>query len=128
MHGLRCASFGANCVETVPHRNARLTSLLREGWREGKRTLANRTRWPPAKIKTLRRTLWNETLVDPEDACHSVCSRPYGQVAAGLGSWCALGLDRLLAARPSRQRELTAALVAARMLEPRSQLATAHDL
>ncbi len=117
-------------IDVVPNRSSRPAILLREGWREGKRvrkrTLANLTNWPPAKIETLRRALKNETLVSPEDAFHIVRSRPHGHVAAVLGSLRQLGLDRLLAARPSRRRELAVAMIVARMVAPRSQLATAR--
>ena len=45
--------------------------LLREGWREGKktvkRTLANLSDWPQAQIEALRRVLRDETLVSPQD-------------------------------------------------------------
>ncbi len=52
-------------VETVPNPNARPTILFREGRRVRQRTLANLARWPPAKIKVLRRAPQNETLVAP---------------------------------------------------------------
>ncbi len=48
-------------------------------------------------------------------------SRPHGQVAAGLGSWRTLGLDRLLAAQPPRRRELAVPLIVAHMVAPLQQ-------
>ncbi len=119
-------------VEIVPNRNSRPAILLREGWREGKRvrkrTLANLTDWPPARIEALRRVLRDETLVAPEDAFTIVRSRPHGHVAAVLGTVRKLGLDRMVAARPSRRRELVVAMIVARILAPRSKLATARGL
>ena len=42
-------------VDIVPNRNSPPAVLLREGWREGKRvrkrTLANLSSWPPAKVE-----------------------------------------------------------------------------
>src|SRR6266849_4703390 len=39
-----------------------------------------------------------------------------------------LGLERLLASQPSRSRDLVVAMIVARILEPRSKLATARGL
>jgi hypothetical protein len=48
-------------IETVPNRNSRPAIVLREGWREGrrtrKRTLANLTGWPGAQVEALRAVL-----------------------------------------------------------------------
>src|SRR5215831_18229194 len=58
-------------IETVPNRNSPPAILLREGWREGKktlkRTLANLSHWPTQKIEALRRLLRDETLVSPQE-------------------------------------------------------------
>ena len=58
-------------IESVPNRNSPPAILLREGWREGKktvkRTLANLSDWPEAQIESLRRVLRGETLVSPQD-------------------------------------------------------------
>ena len=119
-------------VETVPNRNSPPAILLREGWREGKRvrkrTLANISDWPAAKIETLRRLLKNQPLVSPEDAFDIVRSKPYGHVAAVLGSVRKLGLERLLAPDASAEREAVVALICARVLSPASKLATARGL
>ena len=65
-----------------------LDLLVPEGWREGKRvhkrTLANLSDWPPAKIETLRRLLKNQPLVSAEDAFDIVRSKPHGPIAAVL--------------------------------------------
>ncbi len=53
-------------------------------------------------------------------------TRPHGHVAAVLGTLRRLGLERLLATRNSLQRRLVVALIVARILEPRSKLATAR--
>lgn len=115
-------------VETVPNRNSRPAILLREGWREGKRvrkrTLANLTEWPSDKVEALRRLLKGERLVAAEDAFVIERSLPHGHVAALLAMARRLGLDRLLAARPCRERDLVLAMILERLLHPASKLAT----
>ena len=119
-------------IENVPNRNSPPAILLREGWREGKRvrkrTIANLTAWPAEKIDTLRRLLKNEPLVGRDDAFDIVRSLPHGHVAAVLGSLKKLRLDRTIAGSPSPQRERVLALIAARILDPGSKLATARGL
>ena len=77
-------------VEIVPNRNSRPAVLLREGWREGskvkKRTLANLTDWPAARIEALRRVLRNESVGADEAALVIERSLPHGHVAAVLGT------------------------------------------
>ena len=80
------------------------------------------------KIETLRRLLKNQPLVSPEDAFDIVRSKPYGHVAAVLGSVRKLGLERLLAPDASAEREAVVALICARVLSPASKLATARGL
>jgi hypothetical protein len=119
-------------IETVPNRNSPPAILLREGWREDgkvkKRTLANLSKWPRAKIDALRRLLKNEPLVGRDEAFDIVRSRPHGHVAAVLGTLKRLRLERLIAASASPQRQRALALVVARVLDPDSKLATARGL
>ena len=119
-------------IETVPNRNSPPAILLREGWREGgkvrKRTLANLSRWPKAKIDMLRRLLKDEPLVGRDEAFDIVRSLPHGHVAAVLGTIRKLGLDRLIDPKPSARRNQVLAMMAARILEPSSKLATARGL
>src|SRR5207244_5293907 len=69
-----------------------------------------------------------ETFVPPEAVFEIVRSRPHGHVAAVLGMWRGLSMDALIDDQPSRQRDLVAAMVVERILEPRSKLATARAL
>jgi len=119
-------------VDVVPNRKSPPAVLLRESFREGKairkRTLANLTDWEPAKVALLRRVLAGETLVSPEQAFVVERSVPHGHVAAVLGTLRQLGVDRLLASRPSRERDLVVAMIVARILDPASKLATARGL
>jgi hypothetical protein len=106
--------------------------LLRESYREGgkvrKRTLANLSRWPPEKVEALRRVLRGETMVPAQEAFEVRRSLPHGHVAAVLGTLRKLGLERLIASRRSRFRDLVVAMVVARVVAPRSKLATARGL
>ena len=115
-------------VEVVPNRNSRPAILLRQGWREGKkvckRTIANLTDWPARKVELLRRLLKDEPLVAPEEAFTIERSLPHGHVEAVLETIRRTGLDRLIGAKRSRERDLVVAMIAERLLFPCSKLAT----
>ena len=121
-------------VATVPNRSSPPAILLREAFRlHGKvknRTLANLSRWPPEKIEALRRVLKGETALGPPlpQAFSITRSLPHGHVAAVLATIERLRLPRLLQRTRCRQRDLVLALIAARLLEPASKLATARAL
>jgi len=115
-------------IETVPNRNSPPAILLREGWREGKktrkRTLANLSDWPGPKIETLRRLLRDEPLVSPDDLFSAERTLPHGHVEAVLGTIRRLGLDSMIASKRSRERDLVVAMIAERLIHPCSKLAT----
>ena len=115
-------------VEVVPNRNSPPAVLLREGWREGgkirKRTVANLSKWPKHRIEMLRRLLRDEPLMGPDDVFSIERSLPHGHVAAILGTIGRIGLDRIIAAKRSRQRDLVVAMIAQRLIAPRSKLET----
>ena len=119
-------------VAVVPNRNSPPAILLRESFREhGKvknRTLANISHWPAAQIEALRQVLKGHTSVGPPlvEAFEVVRSLPHGHVAAVLGTLRRLKLAQLLQPGPERARVL--ALIAQRVLEPGSKLATARAL
>lgn len=119
-------------VDVVPNRNSPPAVLLRESVREGrtirKRTLANLSSWPAAQLDALRRVLKGETLTVPGEAFQIVRSLPHGHVAAVVGTARQLGLPELLARAPERKRNLVLAMIAARVLDPCSKLATARGL
>jgi len=122
-------------VDIVPNRTSRPAILLREAWREDgkvrKRTVANLTGViSEEQALVLRRVLKGETLVAPQDAFKVTDSLPHGHVKAVLSAMRRLGVESLLASRPSRERSLVTALVAFRVLNPKSKLATTrawHD-
>jgi hypothetical protein len=120
-------------IETVPNRNSRPAILLREGWREGrrtrKRTLANLTDWPAAQVEALRAVLKGDyQLLAPSSGFSIQRTRPHGHVAAVLGTIRQLRLEPLLATKRCPERDAVVAMIAARLLQPRSKLATAREL
>ena len=120
-------------VAVVPNRSSPPAILLRESFREnGKvhnRTLANISHWPPAQVAALREVLKGTTSVgSADDSWQILRSLPHGHVAAVIGSLRQLGLDKILDPRSGRPRDLSIALIAARILDPGSKLATARAL
>jgi len=117
-------------IENIPNRNSPPAILLREGWREGKktrkRTLANLSSWPSQKVEMLRRLLVGETLVPIGEGFQILRSLPHGHVAAVLGTVGRLGLDKLIFSKGDVQRQLVLAMIVARIIEPSSKLATAR--
>ena len=115
-------------IEIVPNRNSRPAILLREGWREGKkvckRTLANLSDWPAQKVAALRRVLRDEPLVSPQEAFAIERSWPHGHVEAVLETIHHIGLDKLLGAKRTRERDLVLAMIVERLIAPCSKLAT----
>ena len=114
----------------VTRRNGReyVAYLLRQSYREGakvkNRTLANLSALPESAIDAIRRCLAGEVLVPAGEALTIEQSRLHGHVAAVVGTARKLGLEVLVDERPSRQRDLVLAMVAARVLQPASKLAT----
>lgn len=120
-------------IATVPNRDSPPAILLRESYRErGKvktRTLANLSAWPSAQVEALRVVLKGGVATgDLEAAFEIVRSLPHGHVAAVVGTMRRLGLMDLLDRKRSRARDLCEALIAARVLDPKSKLATATGL
>ena len=102
--------------------------LLRRSFRVGQQvqheTLGNLSHLPDSLIDIIRRSLAGESFVPAAEAFRVERSRPHGHVEAVLGALRQLGLDRLLASKPSRQRDLVVAMIVERLLHPGSKLAT----
>ncbi len=115
-------------IATIPNRGSPPAILLREGYREGgkvrTRTLANLSKLPPEAVATLRQVLKGEKLIKADDAFEAISSRHHGHVQAVLEAMRRLGFAQLIGSRPSPQRNLVVAMVAARILEPDSKLST----
>src|SRR5499433_4205629 len=88
-------------VDRIPNRTSPPAYLLRETYREGKkvkkRTLANISDWPIAKIEALRRVLRGDFSSGDCQAQELTLLRslPHGHVAAALGTLRKLKLDRV---------------------------------
>ncbi len=118
-------------VDIVPNRGSPPAILLRETWREGsrvrKRTVANLTKDVTLEqALIIRRVLNGETLVAPGDAFEQLSSRSHGHVQAVLLAMRKLGVEGLIASRPSAERGIVLALVAQRLLKPQSKLASSR--
>ena len=104
------------------------THLLRRSYREdGKvknETVGNLSHLPDPVIDLIRRALRGEQLLPVEERFEVLHSEHHGHVHAVLTAMRRLGFENLVATRRSRERDLVVALVAARLLEPRSKLAT----
>ncbi len=104
-----------------------VSHLLRRSYREGDKvkhqTLGNLSHLSPRLIDIIRRSLQGETFLSHHDALRILKNQPHGHVEAVLTTFDKLGLEELLAAKPSRQRSLTLALIAQRLLFPCSKLA-----
>jgi transposase len=115
-------------IETVPNRNSPPAVLLREGWREGKktlkRTIANLSDWPKHKIETFRRLLRDEVLVSPTDLFETERTLPHGHVDAILGTIRKIGLDCAISSKRCPERDLVLAMIVERLVHPCSKLAT----
>lgn len=121
-------------VTSVPNRNSPPAVLLRESYREDgrvkSRTLANLSNWPDEKVQTLRAVLRGDKLVPAGEGGFEIRrSLPHGHVLAALTAARRIGLDELFPRRaPRRRRDLTLALIVARLLDPAAKLATARML
>ena len=106
--------------------------LLRSSYREGgkikHRTYGNLSHLPYGIIDMVRRALKGEQFLPAADVFETRRTLPHGHVAAVLGTAKRLGLERLLGPGSSRQCNLLLALVAARIIQPASKLATARSL
>jgi len=120
-------------VAVVPNRNSPPALLLRESFRQdGKvhnRTIANLSDWHSTKVEALRQVLKGATVASASaDTFQILRSPPHGHVAAAVGSLGKTGLERLIALDSSRPRDLVVAMIAARIVDPSSKLATARAL
>jgi len=120
-------------IERVPNRNSPPAVLLRESYREGKkvrkRTLANLSKLPDEAVDGLKILLkGGKAIEDIEEAFKIVRSRPHGHVAAVLGAIKKIGLDSIISGENTRNRRLVLSMIAARIIAPKSKLATSRGL
>ena len=120
-------------IERVPNRNSPPAVLLRESYREGdrvkKRTLANLSKLPEEVIDNMKLVLKGAKVSITEaipDNFEVIGSRPHGHVMVILETIKKLGLDKIIGSRPSRTRNLVVGMIIARIINPKSKLATAR--
>ena len=115
-------------IHVIPNRDSPPTVLLRESYRDGKtvkkRTLANLSALPAEQIELIRQVLRGEKLVAPASLFEIDASRHHGHVQAVWLAMQRLGLAQLLSTRPCAERQRVLAMIAARILSPKSKLAT----
>jgi hypothetical protein len=103
------------------------THLLRRSYREDgvvkNETLGNLSHLPDALIEIIRRALQGESFVPVAQALEITRSRAHGHVQAVAAAMQRLGLSTVIAAKPSRERDLVLAMVAARIIAPHTKLA-----
>ena len=108
------------------------THLLRRTYRQdGKvkhQTVGNISHLPTELIDIIRRHLRGELPAASPGGFEIVRSFPHGHVAAVLATLRHLGLEELIASRPSLQRTLVTAMIVSRVIEPCSKLATSRGL
>lgn len=113
------------------HGRAYNTHLLRRTYRQGNKvlheTLGNLSHLPAATVELVRRSLKGETFVSTDEAFRTLRTTPHGHVEAVLKMIGKLGLESVLGAKPSRQRDLVVAMIVQRILFPCSKLATTRD-
>jgi hypothetical protein len=104
------------------------THLLRRSYREDglvkNQTLGNLSHLPEPLIELIRRALHGESFAPVGAQLQIVRSRPHGHVQAVRSAMQRLGLESLIASRPSAERDRVCAMVAARVLAPHTKLAT----
>lgn len=115
-------------IDVVPNRGSRPAYLLRESYREGKkvkkRTIANLSALSDEQIGAFRAILAGQKLAPVDALFHIEASRAHGHIEATRVAMARLGVATLLSARPSRERDLVCAMIAARIAQPQTKLAT----
>ena len=118
-------------IDIVPNRKSPPAILLRESTREGKRivkrTLANLSSLTLEQAEAIRAVLKGNNVVTVEDAFEIIRSRTHGAVKAIGTAMKRLRVGSLLDRKVSRERDLVLAMIAARVLEPQSKLATSRS-
>jgi len=104
------------------------THLLRRSYREGEHvkneTLGNLSHLPAPLIELVRRALRGESFVPVAERLEVLTSRPHGHVQAVRLAMQRLGIESVIGSRPSPQRDVVCALIAARVIAPHTKLAT----
>ena len=118
-------------IDIVPNRSSPPAILLRESFREGKkilkRTLANLSALSLPQAEAIRAVLKGQPLAAVDEVFEIIRSRPHGAVKVIAEAMGHLRLSALLGREPCRERDLVLAMIAARVLDPQSKLATTRS-
>jgi hypothetical protein len=112
-----------NTVKGVTYTSYYLRRSFRQDGKVKHETLGNLSHLPEHLIELIRRSLKGETFVPAAEVFRVLRTRPHGHVEAILTMIRRLGLDSLIASRPSRPRDLVLSMIAERLLFPCSKLA-----
>lgn len=108
------------------------THLLRRTYREGGKikheTLGNISHLPPHIIEMIRKALKGEAFIPASSSLEIVRTLPHGHVAAVMGTLRKVGLETIIASRPSKERDLVLAMITSRIIDPDSKLAVARGM
>ena len=119
-------------IQIVPNRNSPPCILLREDHRENgrvvKKTLANLTKLPGHAVEGLRRLLKEGPEALSGNDFKITRTLPHGHAVAILKVMKDLDIPRLISSRRTPERNLIIALIAQRILNPQSKLATFREL
>ena len=118
-------------IDLVPNRGSKPAILLRESIREGrrirKRTIANLSALTLEQAEGIRCVLKGGRLVPAGGGLECLRSLAHGHVEAVRIAMRRLGFEKLIDGKPSRERDLVAAMVAGRILAPEaSKLGLTH--
>ena len=118
-------------VEKVPNRGAKPTILIRESWSEGgktlKKTVSNITHLPEDLINAITLYFKEGKSLAPIDEIFAVeRTIPHGHVEAILAMVKKIGLEAIIASKPCWQRNYITAMIAQRIIDPGSELATSR--
>lgn len=118
-------------VDEVKNRNGVTTTLVRESYREDgqvkKRTVANISHLPAFIRESIRQQLKGQTYVSVSDAFSVLESKQHGHVEAVMTAMKRLKVAQLIDRKPSRERDLVLGMIAARIIDPGSKLATTQS-
>ena len=118
-------------IHIVPNRGSRPTILLRESYREGKkvrkRTIANLSHLPMRQIELLRAVFQGADLQPAGLGWVVERSQPAGHVEAVQRMMARLGLPGMIAGQSCPERDRVLALIASRILDPQTKLATTRS-
>jgi transposase len=115
-------------IATIPNRDSPPAILLRESYREDakvkSRTIANLSKLPKEAVEAVRAVLAGKTLVEASETIEAIASPQHGHVRAVMRAMKRLGFEQLIASKPCKERNVVVAMVAARILQADSKLAT----